>query len=94
MSAVDELRILHNILARGGDIGEIDLHVELAKAMSAINGMKAQTDMQNMANMPVPPTPATAGQTISPPVDNSATQPPQGLNPTENQPLVPPTQNV
>ena len=87
MSAKEDMIILHNILARGGDIGEIDLHVELSKAKSAINGMKAQSDMQNMANTtPVSPVQAPQSMIGSPAVD-SATQPPQeplGVDSTQN----------
>jgi len=84
MTAKEELAILHNILARGGGIDQVDLHVELAKAMSAINSMKAQGDVQNMANNPVLTSPQPPQSTISPQTGQSATslQSPLG-NPVE-----------
>lgn len=50
MSAKEDLIILNNILARGGDISEIDLHSEFAKAKSFQNRFKAQGEIDDYMN--------------------------------------------
>jgi hypothetical protein len=73
MTAQDRLRILYNIIARSGNIEDIDLSAELAKNLSLVNSMESQDMMQNM---PVSAPNNNAGATISPDMGQSMGQTP------------------
>ncbi len=51
MTAREELTILRNIMARSGDMGEVDLQSELSKALAGINAMNSQEELMNMQRM-------------------------------------------
>lgn len=79
MSAAEELKILRNIMARSGDIGEVDLQSELSKALAGINALNSQEELMNMQrmaelsqNQPVQPLSPQGGMEV----------PPQELNAT------------
>lgn len=78
ISANERLKILQNILARGGDIGEIDLHAEMSKSLSAINGYNASKEIANMQRMAQMPINNDSGGVISPEVTPSTQQPMEG----------------
>jgi hypothetical protein len=80
ISANERLKILQNILARGGDIGEIDLHSEMSKSLSAINGYNASKEIANMQRMAQMPLNNDSTGAISPEMGQSATQDPNALN--------------
>lgn len=53
-SANERLKILYNILARGGGIENVDLYSELSKSLSTINSFDTQQQMSQMAAPPMP----------------------------------------
>jgi hypothetical protein len=85
MKASEKQKILFNILARGGNIDDIDLSTELAKSMALLNRADSMGQMTQMQN-PVPmTTPEAVGQPIPPAVEQNTGQPPQSPQINQNE---------
>lgn len=79
MTAAEELKILRNIMARSGDIGEVDLQSELSKALAGINALNSQEELMNMQRMAE----LSQNQPVQPPSPQGGMEvPPQELNAT------------